>query len=167
MDNGNKFREIFKTLLDNGKKVSPRGSEVIEIENFGVTFEPFDRFMNFRSRKLNVDYIKREFPTYSWDAFNLAEPRPLKIGKDLYWLLSIIPNDAAGIAKTVLFDAKTNKVTAFDNSESLTTFIKTGTVVPIETKTVQPTTMIDRNVEIKAKLDAVQKELDALKELVK
>jgi hypothetical protein len=114
-----------------------------------------------------ADYIKREFPTYSWDAFNLAEPRPLKIGKDLYWLLSIIPNDAAGIAKTVLFDAKTNKVTAFDNSESLTTFIKTGTVVPVETKTVQPTTTTDKNAEIKTKLDAVQKELDALKELVK
>ncbi len=118
-----------------------------------------------------ADYIKREFPTYSWDAFNLAEPRPLKIGKDLYWLLSIIPNDAAGIAKTVLFDAKTNKVAGFDNAASLDTFIKngavvTGSAVP-EIKINEPAATVDKSAEIKAKIDAVQKQLDELKEIIK
>jgi len=115
-----------------------------------------------------ADYIKREFPTYSWDAFSLAEPRPLKINNDLYWLLSIIPNDAAGIAKTVLFDAKTNKVTGFDNVDTLSTFIKTGTVtVPAAASQVTTDAVVDKNAEIKAKIDLIQKELDALKELAK
>jgi hypothetical protein len=118
-----------------------------------------------------ADYIKREFPTYSWDAFNLAEPRPLKIGKDLYWLLSIIPNDAAGIAKTVLFDAKTNKVIAFDNSSDLTKFIATGVVATTSSNatssTAQIGTVTDKNAEINAKIESIQKDLDSLKTLLK
>jgi len=118
-----------------------------------------------------ADYIKREFPTYSWDAFSLAEPRPLKIKNDLFWLLSIIPNDAAGIAKTVLFDAKTNKVNGFDSVESLTSFIQTGITVSDDAtsgaNTSASTTSVDVNTQIKTKIDALQNELNQLKELVK
>ncbi len=116
-----------------------------------------------------ADYIKREFPTYSWDAFSLSEPRPLKIEGDLYWLLSIIPNDAAGIAKTVLFNAKTNKVTGFDNIETFNDFLKTGEVTPTTpTATTQPTSVSATadNAQIKAKIDEIQNQLDALKNLV-
>ncbi len=121
-----------------------------------------------------ADYIKREFPTYSWDAFSLAEPRPLKINGDLYWLLSIIPNDAAGIAKTVLLDAKTNKVVGFDNVETLNAFIKTGSTTagagPTVTNPSSSSTSSlssGNNAEIQAKIDEIQKELDSLKVLVK
>jgi len=115
-----------------------------------------------------ADYIKREFPTYSWDAFSLAEPRPLKINNDLYWLLSIIPNDAAGIAKTVLFDAKTNKVTGFDNIEALNAFIKTGTVSAVVASTpTDSAAIVDNSAEIRAKIIEIQNQLNALKELVK
>lgn len=110
-----------------------------------------------------ADYIKREFPSYSWDSFSLAEPRPMKINNELYWLLSIIPNDSAGIAKTVLFNAKSNKVTAFDDSATLETFIKTGAVTNQDQKPVET----NINAEIKAKIDAIQSQLDALKNLVK
>lgn len=112
-----------------------------------------------------ADYIKREFPTYSWDAFSLAEPRPLKINGDLYWLLSIIPNDAAGIAKTVLFDAKTNKVTGVSDEAEFNAFAKTGVVAPAAATSTTPA--VDVNTEIKAKIESIQKELDSLKTLVK
>ncbi|EKD57003.1 MAG: hypothetical protein ACD_58C00029G0003 [uncultured bacterium] len=112
-----------------------------------------------------ADYIKREFPSYSWDSFSLSEPRPMKISGDLYWLMSIVPNDAAGIAKTVLFNAKTNKVVAFDDLATLDNFVKTGTLT---TKPVTTTpTPADTNAEIKAKLETLQQDLNALKNLVK
>jgi hypothetical protein len=112
-----------------------------------------------------ADYIKREFPSYSWDSFSLSEPRPMKISGDLYWLLSIIPNDSAGIAKTVLFNAKTNKVVSFDDLATLQNFVKTGSITnqPI----IVPSTSTDNSAEIKAKIDTIQTQLDALKTLVK
>jgi hypothetical protein len=79
-------------------------------------------------------------------------------------MLSIIPNDSAGIAKTVLFNAKTNKVTAFDETASLEAFIKTGTVVPVPE--VKPA-IVDTNTQIKEKINSIQQQLDELKTLVK
>ncbi len=58
------FREIYSALLTNGKKIFPRGEEVIELADFRVTFEPYSRFINFKSRKLNLNYIKKEFLWY-------------------------------------------------------------------------------------------------------
>jgi hypothetical protein len=113
-----------------------------------------------------ADYIKREFPTYSWDVFSLAEPRPIKIGGDLNWLLSIIPNDAAGIAKTVLLDAKTNKVVGFDTEAQFTAYVKSGGVSTGSTA-VPSTTSADNNAQIKSKIDEIQKQVDELKALVK
>jgi hypothetical protein len=113
-----------------------------------------------------ADYIKREFPSYSWDSFSLSEPRPMVISKELYFLLSIVPNDAAGIAKTVLFNAKTNKVTAFDDVKTLETFVKTGTLVQAETKDTKTLMPNLNTTEIKAKIDLIQTELDSLKKLV-
>lgn len=58
------FRDIYKDLLHRGHKVSPRGEEVIEIENASYIFTPFQRFINFECRKLSVPYIKKEFLWY-------------------------------------------------------------------------------------------------------
>lgn len=58
------FVEIFHQLMLNGRKISPRGEEVVEIENFHYDFPPYSRFMNFKSRKLNLSYIKKEFLWY-------------------------------------------------------------------------------------------------------
>lgn len=113
-----------------------------------------------------ADYIKREFPTYSWDAFSLAEPRPIKVGGDLNWLLSIIPNDAAGIAKTVLFDAKTNKVVGVDTEAQFKAYLESG-VIATGSTAVPPTTSTDNNAQIKSKIDEIQKQVDELKALVK
>lgn len=60
----NIFLYVYTKLLQEGKVCSPRGLEVKEIENFCYTFPPYVRFVNFENRKLNVDYIKREFLWY-------------------------------------------------------------------------------------------------------
>lgn len=58
------FRNIYRRLLTDGEYSAPRGLEIIEIENFRVAFPPYVRFINFKSRKLNLEYIKREFLWY-------------------------------------------------------------------------------------------------------
>lgn len=58
------FADIFLSLKNCGKVCRPRGLKIIEIENFGYTLSPYNRFCNFKSRKLNLDYIKNEFKWY-------------------------------------------------------------------------------------------------------
>lgn len=110
-----------------------------------------------------ADYIRKTFPTYSWDSFSLSEPRPLKINGELNWMLSIIPNDYAGIAKTVIFNAKTNKVVGFDTEAELDKYRNTG-VVEVE-PTTTPT--IPTNADaLKQKIETIEKELGELKNLI-
>jgi thymidylate synthase len=47
-----------------GQECSPRGEKVTEIENFSYNLPPYYRFCNFKSRKLNINYIKKEFLWY-------------------------------------------------------------------------------------------------------
>jgi thymidylate synthase len=58
------FRDIYRSLWNNGRFYSPRGMKVLEIENFFYILPPYVRFANFESRKLSLDYIKREFLWY-------------------------------------------------------------------------------------------------------
>jgi len=111
-----------------------------------------------------ADYIKKEYPSYSWDTFGLSEPRPLTINGDLYWMLSVIPNDNAGIAKTVVLNTKTNKVTGFDNIGQINAFIATG--VASATTTTVDATSVDAKTEIQNKIDTIQTELNDLKALI-
>lgn len=112
-----------------------------------------------------ADYIKREFPTYNWNSFSLSEPRPMKIGQDLYWMLSIIPNDAAGIAQTVLFNTKTNKVIGFKTEEEFKTIMQSG-VLPEQTSVQTPEPTKTKDQEIKNKIDSIEKEVQDLKKLI-
>ena len=109
-----------------------------------------------------ADYIKKSFPTYNWNNFTLAEPRPLAIQGELYWLLSIVPNDSAGIATTVLLDAKTNKVTEVKTEKEIKDFV-TNMTAPVVEKA--PTT-VDKNTQIKTKIDQLTNELKDLKALI-
>lgn len=63
-DHGDVFRKIYKDLHANGNIVFPRGQKVKEIENYSYVVPPFVRFQNFKSRKLNLDYIKSEVLWY-------------------------------------------------------------------------------------------------------
>jgi len=60
----NDFYNIFRKLFLLGRRCSPRGLEIIEIENFNYTLSPYSRFCNFEKRKLNLGYIKKEFLWY-------------------------------------------------------------------------------------------------------
>jgi len=54
------FYNIYAKLRRFGSEISPRNQKTIEIENFNMVFPPYVRFCNFESRKLKIDYIKRE-----------------------------------------------------------------------------------------------------------
>ena len=58
------FRKVFTDLKEKGKFCSPRGQLVIEIENYSYTLPPRARFCNFLARKINQNYVKREFLWY-------------------------------------------------------------------------------------------------------
>jgi hypothetical protein len=109
-----------------------------------------------------ADYIKKSFPTYNWNNFTLAEPRPLTIKGELYWLLSVVPNDSAGIATTVLLDAKTNKVTEVKTEQDLKAFLDNQSVVTAP----QTVGAKDNNTQIKEKIDLLTNELNSLKALI-
>jgi len=55
---------ILWDLWNNGELSSPRGMLVKECENFNYELGPYERFCNFESRKLNLNYIKKEFLWY-------------------------------------------------------------------------------------------------------
>jgi thymidylate synthase len=58
------FKDMFTKVMMYGNKVAPRGLEIIEIENFSYTLPSYVRFMNYPDRKLNLNYIKKEFLWY-------------------------------------------------------------------------------------------------------
>lgn len=67
------FLKIFQDLKQKGQLVSPRGLDVLEIENYLYELPPRVRFCNFKERKLNQDYIKREFLWYlRGDRFDIS-----------------------------------------------------------------------------------------------
>lgn len=105
-----------------------------------------------------ADYIRREFPTYNWNTFSLSEPRPLTINGQLHWLLSVVPNDNAGIATTVLLNAQTNKVIQIDSVAQLNQLIAGQ---------LDPTTIpANTDANLRSAVDKLQEQLDALKELL-
>ena len=66
MENRNEklFFDIYAQVNLLGKVSYPRGLMIKELENFNYELPPFCRFQNFQARKLNVDYIKKEFLWY-------------------------------------------------------------------------------------------------------
>jgi len=58
------MKSVYNTLKDSGTISKPRGLKVLELENFGFNLKPYERFINFPSRKLSLKYIKNEFLWY-------------------------------------------------------------------------------------------------------
>jgi thymidylate synthase len=78
------FGLIFDRLISFGQFVSPRGQKVIEIENFTYTIPPFVRFVSFQARKINLQYIKKEFLWYlKGDKFDTSILNEAKMWADL------------------------------------------------------------------------------------
>lgn len=58
------FRRIYNSLFNHGEICAPRGFKIIELQNYSYEIMPYTRFVNFESRKLNINYIKQEFLWY-------------------------------------------------------------------------------------------------------
>jgi len=78
------FNAIFYDLYNNGKISEPRGLKILELENYNYQLSPYARFCNFKSRKLNINYIKREFLWYlNGDKFDKNIIKYAKMWKSL------------------------------------------------------------------------------------
>lgn len=78
------MRKIYEELNAFGNVISPRGLKIVEIENFGFKFKPYERFINFPSRKLSLKYIKEEFKWYlCGDRFDTSITKHASMWKDL------------------------------------------------------------------------------------
>ena len=79
-----KFRDIYKQIASKGSFRSPRQLDIIEVENFSCTLWPYERFASFKSRKLSIDYIKKEFLWYlRGDKYDLSICEHAKIWNDI------------------------------------------------------------------------------------
>jgi thymidylate synthase len=59
------FIKAYKELITSGIMCSPRGQNVLEIEDFSMDLHPInDRFSDFGPRKMNLDYAKFEAAWY-------------------------------------------------------------------------------------------------------
>jgi thymidylate synthase len=58
------YTKIYRDLHVRGKERSPRGMLTKELENYHIDFLPYHKFINFESRKLNINYIKKEIQWY-------------------------------------------------------------------------------------------------------
>ena len=70
-----------------------------------------------------VDYVRRSNPVVDWSRFNSVEPLPFIRNDTLFWKLTVIPNDAAGIAYQVFVDAATNHVLELGSQEEVMAFL--------------------------------------------
>ena len=78
-----KFK-IYKDIWENGQELTIRGLKVKELTNYTFTISPYDRFFNFKGRKMNLDYIKQELKWYlRGDNKDLSILLHAKIWKDL------------------------------------------------------------------------------------
>lgn len=64
MNSFENFSSIYRTLYLIGRTSSPRGLLIKELEHYSYVLGPYERFINFKDRKLNLDYIKKEFLWY-------------------------------------------------------------------------------------------------------
>jgi len=79
-----KFIKIFDDLYNFGNISNPRDLKILELENYNYGFEPYERFCNFESRKLNLKYIKKEFLWYlNGDKHDSSITKYAKMWKDL------------------------------------------------------------------------------------
>lgn len=58
------FLNVLTDIYYLGKTISPRGMQVIELEDYQFTLQPRERFVAIKARNLNLDYIKEEFLWY-------------------------------------------------------------------------------------------------------
>ena len=108
-----------------------------------------------------ISYVKKKFPRIDWSTTRIVEPRPFVVNNKLYWMLSITPNDFAGITYTVFVNSENNEVIAFDNDEGVYSFVKQGIIKEITEDTEEKTKEELRE----EKISEIEKLLDEIKSL--
>ena len=86
----------------------------------------------------SADYVRRSNPIVDWNRFGSVEPLPFIRDQRLYWKLTVIPADSAGIAYQAFVDAHTNDVYEFVEEQDVQAFLK-GEIELEEIETVAPT----------------------------
>ncbi len=71
----------------------------------------------------SVDYVRRSNPVVDWSRFDSVEPLPFIRDQLLYWKLTVIPSDAAGIAYQAFVNAHTNDVIELRTDEEVMAFL--------------------------------------------
>ncbi|HOP09800.1 MAG TPA: hypothetical protein PLC12_06250, partial [Candidatus Methanofastidiosa archaeon] len=77
---------------------------------------------NLTGPRYSIDYVKKTFPNFDWNSFYISEPRPIIKEEQLFWLVSIVPYDSAGVTKQCVVNAKTSEVTSFESDEDVLAF---------------------------------------------
>lgn len=107
-----------------------------------------------------VDYVRRNNPSVDWSLFHSVEPLPFIREQKLYWKLTVIPDDAAGIAFQSFIDAETNDVYQLDSQAAILSFLEGNTISNI--KPVERDPDQDLILDIRQKLIELQELLDIL-----
>ena len=116
--------------------------------------------INSHIQRIN-SYVKKKFPRIDWSTTRIVEPRPFVVNNKLYWMLSITPNDFAGITYTVFVNSENNEVIAFDDDEGVYSFVKQGIIKEITEDTEEKTKEELRE----EKISEIEKLLDEIKSL--
>ncbi len=109
----------------------------------------------------SVDYIRRSNPVVDWSRFNSVEPLPFVRNQSLFWKLTVIPSDAAGIAYQAFIDANTNEVFELRQPADIQAFLVGNEVVQPRLAARADDDVINT---IRAKLKELEQLLDQLDE---
>jgi len=83
-----------------------------------------------------VDYVRRSNPIVDWNRFDSVEPLPFVREQNLFWKLTVIPSDSAGIAYQAFVDASTNEVYELSEEDEIKKFLDGD----IDLEEIDPTT---------------------------
>ncbi len=84
IDKNENIKKLYRDIYYHGNEVTVRGLRTKELKNYEIIFKPYQRFINFPSRKLSLSYIKTEILWYFHaNKFDLSICEKAKIWKDL------------------------------------------------------------------------------------
>lgn len=75
-----------------------------------------------------IDYVRRSNPIVDWERFTLVEPLPFIKDGVLYWKITVVPTDGAGIAYQAFLDSRNNQVIEFLTDDDIRNFITRGEI---------------------------------------
>lgn len=109
-----------------------------------------------------LEYVKRTFPMIDYNSFYLVESRPVMISGQLYWLVSLINQSGAGVAKTVLVRAADNEVVELASDEVVQRAVTSGEI-PLTKKSASVVAPPDNLTDLLQNIEVIENELQELR----